>query len=68
MDLDEERSKSTFHSTGGMAARIAKDSDVKQLLIGHFSARYKDLKPLLIEAQSVFPNTQLALEGETFEI
>ena len=39
-----------------------------RLLIGHFSARYKTLNELLDEAQTVFPETELALEGKTFVI
>lgn len=53
----------TLHSTAIDAATIAKNSGAKQLLIGHFSSRYKDLNPLLAEARSVFPNTYLALDG-----
>ncbi|MEJ7693402.1 MAG: ribonuclease Z, partial [Daejeonella sp.] len=40
----------------------------KKLLIGHFSARYRELDPLLAEAKTIFPNTFLAIEGMTFEI
>ena len=36
---------------------------MKQLLLGHFSSRYKALEPLLHEARPVFTNTALALEG-----
>jgi ribonuclease Z len=36
---------------------------VKQLLIGHFSARYDDEADLLREAQEVFPTTLLAREN-----
>jgi ribonuclease Z len=63
-----ERAKETFHSTASQAARIAEKSKVKQLLIGHFSARYKDVSPLLDEANKVFPKTSLAIEGEKFVI
>ena len=42
--------------------------NVKKLLLGHFSARYKDLTPLLKEAKSIFPNTELALEQSTFVV
>jgi ribonuclease Z len=45
------------------AAEIARDAEVKQLLIGHFSARYEDESILLKEAQSVFPATLLAKEN-----
>lgn len=64
----EERAQETFHSTGKQAARIAKQAGVHKLVIGHFSARYENLHPLLDEARAVFPNTELALEGETFGI
>ncbi|MEH6307116.1 ribonuclease Z [Olivibacter sp. CPCC 100613] len=63
-----DRAVETFHTTSLEAAEIAKAVGAKKLLIGHFSARYKDLQPLLAESRSVFPNTELALEGETFEI
>ena len=53
----------TFHTTALQAATIAKDAGVKQLVIGHFSARYEEEDLLLKEAQSVFPNTVLAIEN-----
>ena len=58
----------TKHSTAKQAARIAKEARVHNLLIGHFSSRYHDLNILLNEAKTVFPNTQLALEGQTFAV
>jgi ribonuclease Z len=59
------RAVDTFHSTALQAATIAKKAQVAQLMIGHYSARYKDLQPLLEEAKTVFVNTVLAKEGET---
>ena len=64
----EDRAAETFHCTAEQAASVAKACEVKQLLIGHFSARYKDLQPLLAEAQSVFPATQLAIEGQWYPV
>lgn len=60
---DAARAKETFHSTARQAAEIARQAHVKQLVIGHYSARYDDLTPLEKEARSVFPNTWLAHEG-----
>ena len=60
---DAQRAKETFHTTAMQAGEIARDADVKQLLIGHFSARYEDENILLQEARSVFPNTLLAKEN-----
>ena len=41
---------------------------VKKLLVGHFSAKYDDLRPLLAEAKEIFSETELAVEGERFSI
>lgn len=64
----QARAEETFHSTGKQAASIAKQAGVGKLVIGHFSARYENLHPLLDEARAVFPATELALEGQTFSI
>lgn len=57
-----------FHSTTIEAATIAQKAKVKKLLIGHFSARYEDLEPLVIEARTIFPETYLAGDGEIFKL
>ncbi len=63
-----ERAKQTYHSTSSQAATIAQMANVRELIIGHFSSKYYDLNELLNEAQEIFPNTSLALEGFTFEV
>ncbi len=63
-----ERANETHHTTALQAGEIALKTNAKKLLIGHFSARYKTLTELLDEARSVFPNTELAIEGRTFMI
>jgi len=62
------RALETHHTTALQAAEIAVKTNAKKLLIGHFSARYKTLNDLLDEARSVFPDTELAIEGKTFII
>ncbi len=62
------RAKETFHTTALEAGIFASKAEVKRLIIGHFSSRYRELNPLLEEARSVFPNTALALEGSTFNV
>lgn len=68
--LDElsARAKETRHTTAKEAGIIAKMANAKQLLIGHFSARYKSSTPLLEECQKEFENTLVAEEGVTFSI
>ncbi|MGN6637819.1 MAG: ribonuclease Z [Mucilaginibacter sp.] len=63
-----ERAQSTYHTTALQAGEVALRTNAKKLLIGHFSARYKTLNELLEETQSVFPETELAIEGKTFII
>lgn len=63
-----ERANQTHHTTALQAAEVAKLTKASKLLIGHFSSRYKTLQELLDEARSLFPETELALEGHTFVI
>jgi ribonuclease Z len=58
----------TGHSTTIDAARIASESEAKALIIGHFSARYKNINTLVEEARTLFPHTFPAIDGETYEI
>ncbi len=60
----KDRAEATFHSTAKQAGEIALKAGVKKLILGHFSARYNDLEPLLKEASSVFENVMLATEGK----
>lgn len=62
------RAQETFHSTAQQAATIARDAEVKNLVIGHFSSRYDDEQLLLDEAREIFPCTTLANENKTFKI
>ncbi len=64
----EKRAHNTFHSTAKEAASIAKEANVGKLILGHFSARYRELDVILEEAKTVFPETELAIEGTKFEV
>ena len=68
LETEIKRAKSTFHTTAKQAAQIAASANVKQLLLGHFSARYQDLEPFNHEAKTVFENSELSLEGNTYFI
>lgn len=58
----------TGHSTALQAGKVARLANVKKLIIGHFSSRYKDISVFLHEAKEEFPNTELAKEGLTISI
>lgn len=68
MTDEESKARDTLHSTAKQAATVAKLANVNKLLLGHFSARYKDLAPVLEEAKVVFNNSELAIEGQEFII
>lgn len=62
------KAEGTMHSTAHEAGLTAAAAQAKLLLLGHYSARYSDLSPLLAEAQAVFPAAQLAIEGNVYDI
>mgnify|MGYP001228717299 FL=1 len=66
LDSHEELAKLTKHSTASDAAKIAKKANVKSLILGHFSARYKNKNEFLNEAKPYFDNVELAEEGKIF--
>ena len=63
-----ERANETHHTTALQAAQVAQTVGAKKLIIGHYSSRYKSLIELLTEAKTVFSATQLAVEGNTYQI
>jgi ribonuclease Z len=65
---DLDKAIETQHSTAKQAAEIAKQAEAGKLLLGHFSARYKDLTDLLNEAQEIFSPCALACEGDVFTL
>ena len=65
---EAQKATETFHSTARQAATIALKANATGLLLGHFSARYKDLTPILKEAQATFGNAYLAVEGDVFTL
>lgn len=67
-DSELSRAKETFHTTARQAAEIARKAEVKQLMLGHFSARYEDETILLKEASEIFLKCTLAKENLSINI
>ncbi|HKJ42672.1 MAG TPA: ribonuclease Z [Sunxiuqinia sp.] len=67
-DSEKEIAQMTFHSTAKDAAKIAQQAGVGKLLIGHFSARYKNPELLLEEARSIFPETDAVFEDDQYSV
>lgn len=51
------------HSTAKEAAEMARLCGAGWLRTGHYSSRYKDIRPFKTEAQEIFPNIILNKEG-----
>lgn len=67
-DKDKKLAKTTGHSTALQAARLAKNTAARKLIIGHFSTRYKSIMPLLEEARQVFSETYAVEDGDCYTI
>lgn len=67
LDSEENLAKRTMHSTAKEAATIALKANVKQLVLGHYSTRYENIKLFKEEAQTIFPQVLLADDGKSFE-
>lgn len=64
----EDLAIKTKHSTAKQAAQIAKDANVKQLVLGHYSGRYKDINAFKTEGKEIFINTDVAEAGKVFSV
>ncbi|MCH7784840.1 MAG: ribonuclease Z [Bacteroidetes bacterium] len=58
----------TKHCTATHAATIAKEAEVRKLILGHYSTRYKSIEYFKEEAQQVFDNVALADDGKIFDL
>ncbi len=67
-DADRHLAARTGHSTALGAAKIALKAEAGKLIIGHFSARYKDVSVLEAEARTVFEQSYIAEQGRVFSL
>ncbi len=67
---DELAAESTKrgHSTARQAAEVARKAKVKRLILVHISPRYQDIRGMLKQARSVFPNTRIARDLDVYEV
>lgn len=65
---DADRAEMYFHSTAAQAAQVAKDANVKRLLLGHYSSKYDNEQQLLSEATCVFADSMLSEEGMVIDV
>jgi ribonuclease Z len=68
IESKKDRAIATRHSTAKDAAKIARLAKVKQLVIGHLSARYDSGDVHRVEAMEEFENSVIAEDGVTYII
>ena len=67
LDEEAEMAGQFSHLTAKMGAELAQKAGVKKLILTHISRRYRG-RDVLAEAQTVFPNTVVARDFDTFVI
>src|SRR5207248_7265583 len=68
-DEEADRAAETGHSTAREAAAVARDAEVRHLVLTHFSARYsRDAAELEREARELFPNVIVARDGTEINV
>jgi ribonuclease Z len=67
VEEEAERARQTFHSTARHAALLARDAEVRLLVLTHFSSRYAGGE-LRDEARAVFPATEAARDFDTIDV
>ncbi|MBF8807978.1 MAG: ribonuclease Z [Enterococcus lacertideformus] len=67
---EAQMAKNYFHSTTYQAAEVAREAEVKTLLLTHISARYlgKAALELEEEAKEIFPKTKIMKDLDTVDI
>lgn len=64
----QEAADDKFHMTTKDVSQLAKDADVRKLIVGHFSARYKDITEIQEELHSIIPEAVLVNDNETYHV
>ena len=68
LDKEKQRAQDTCHSTAKQAAILGKNANVKNLILTHFSARYKDEIGHLNEAKEIHDSVITAQDLLEIEI
>jgi len=65
---DKDKAVERKHSTCVEAAEVAKKAGARRLALTHFSARYRNVAPLVKEAREVFPESFAASDGMSVDV
>lgn len=68
LDGEQQRAAETRHSTASQAASLAKSAGAKNLILTHFSARYRDDTGHLAEARKIHPRVTAAADRMEIQV
>lgn len=68
LEAEKQKAQDTCHSTAKQAATVAKNAKVKNLVLTHFSARYRDEVEHLREAKEIHDSVITAKDLLEIEI
>ena len=68
LEIDKERAANRFHSTAQQAAHLAVKAGAHQLVLGHYSSKYKSTEEFEVEARTIFLQSFASKEGDVFEL
>lgn len=63
-----DKARENRHMTAREAGAIALQAKARRLVLTHISPRYKDARPVLAEAQAVYPGAELADDFSSFDV
>lgn len=67
LQAETEMARQFGHITAAEAARLALETNVKQLYLTHVSRRYRE-KEIIAEAQAIFPNTMVVRDFDRVQV
>jgi ribonuclease Z len=67
LDEEAEMARDFAHLTARQAAELAREAQVKNLILTHISRRYRE-RDVLSEARDVFPQTTVARDFDVFQL
>ena len=67
LDEEADMAKQFSHLTARMGAELAIKAGVKKLILTHISRRYRE-RDVIAEVESIFPNTVVARDFDTYQI
>jgi ribonuclease Z len=67
LNEEAEMARNFAHLTARQAAELAREAEIKNLILTHISRRYRE-RDVIAEAREVFPQTAVARDFDVFQL